>query len=78
MPERSVAVVIARLNRIVEIFRLLVEQFTILETMTPLGFLEFRDYLFPASGFQSLQWRKIEVGVAGSALQLTAAAWRNC
>lgn len=35
--ERSVAVVISRLTRVVEIFRLLVEQFTILETMTPLG-----------------------------------------
>jgi len=32
----------------------------VLETMTPLGFLEFRDYLFPASGFQSLQFRLIE------------------
>ena len=31
-----------------------------METMTPLGFLEFRDYLFPASGFQSLQFRLIE------------------
>lgn len=55
MPEREVGVVIARLTRVVEIFRLLVEQFTILETMTPLGFLEFRDYLFPASGFQSVR-----------------------
>jgi tryptophan 2,3-dioxygenase len=54
VPEREVGVVIVRLTRVVEIFRLLVEQFTILETMTPLGFLEFRDYLFPASGFQSV------------------------
>lgn len=51
-------VVIARLTRVVEIFRLLVEQFTILETMTPLGFLEFRDYLFPASGFQSVRKKR--------------------
>ena len=43
VPERDVGTVISRLNRVVEIFRLLVEQFTILETMTPLGFLEFRD-----------------------------------
>ena len=63
VPERSVGTVIARLNRVVEIMRLLVDQFTILETMTPLGFLEFRDYLFPASGFQSIQWRKIEVSL---------------
>ena len=59
VPERSVAQVIGRLTRVGEIFRLLVDQFTILETMSPLGFLEFRDYLFPASGFQSLQWRKV-------------------
>lgn len=63
VPERSVGTVISRLTRVVEIFRLLVEQFTILETMTPMGFLEFRDYLFPASGFQSLQWRTIEQGL---------------
>jgi tryptophan 2,3-dioxygenase len=33
----------------------------VLETMSPLDFLEFRDYLFPASGFQSFQFRAIEV-----------------
>ena len=32
----------------------------VLETMSPLDFLSFRDYLYPASGFQSLQWRVIE------------------
>ena len=32
----------------------------ILETMTPLDFMEFREYLCPASGFQSLQFRLIE------------------
>jgi len=32
----------------------------ILETMTPLDFMEFRDYLAPSSGFQSLQFRLIE------------------
>lgn len=32
----------------------------ILETMTPLDFMEFRCYLKPASGFQSLQFRLIE------------------
>lgn len=32
----------------------------ILETMTPLDFMEFRDYLCPASGFQSLQFRLLE------------------
>lgn len=32
----------------------------ILETMTPLDFMDFRDYLSPASGFQSLQFRLME------------------
>lgn len=40
--------------------QLLVEQVMILETMTPLDFMEFRSYLRPASGFQSLQFRLIE------------------
>jgi tryptophan 2,3-dioxygenase len=31
-----------------------------METMTTLDFMEFRDYLVPASGFQSLQFRLIE------------------
>lgn len=40
--------------------QLLVDQVTILETMTPLDFMAFRDYLSPASGFQSLQFRLLE------------------
>lgn len=36
------------------------DQVTILETMTPLDFMAFRDYLCPASGFQSLQFRLLE------------------
>lgn len=40
--------------------QLLVDQVMILETMTPLDFMEFRNYLSPASGFQSLQFRLIE------------------
>lgn len=42
------------------IIQLLVDQVPILETMTPLDFMEFRNYLAPASGFQSLQFRLIE------------------
>jgi tryptophan 2,3-dioxygenase len=48
------------LVRVVEIERLLVNQIHILETMTPLNFLGFRDQLNPASGFQSMQFREIE------------------
>jgi len=49
-----------RLNRVVKILDLLNEQVSILDTMTPLDFLEFRNLLIPSSGFQSLQFRLIE------------------
>ncbi|XP_043669022.1 tryptophan 2,3-dioxygenase isoform X1 [Vespula pensylvanica] len=52
--------ILRRLNRIVLILKLLVDQVSILETMTPLDFMAFRDYLCPASGFQSLQFRLLE------------------
>ncbi len=48
------------LRRVVEIEKLLVTQIHILETMTPINFLGFRDELNPASGFQSMQFREIE------------------
>ncbi|HZS05735.1 MAG TPA: tryptophan 2,3-dioxygenase family protein [Blastocatellia bacterium] len=48
------------LRRSTEIARVLVEQFTILETMLPTHFLAFRGRLRPASGFQSEQFREIE------------------
>jgi tryptophan 2,3-dioxygenase len=46
--------------RVVEIEKLLVQQIHVLETMTPINFLAFRDHLNPASGFQSMQFREIE------------------
>jgi tryptophan 2,3-dioxygenase len=58
--ERSVGVAVARLERVVEIQKLLIDQLRVLETMTPLDFLEFRDLLIPASGFQSVQFRLLE------------------
>ena len=48
------------MRRVVEIEKLLVSQIHILETMTPINFLGFRDELNPASGFQSMQFREIE------------------
>src|SRR2546429_1933514 len=48
------------LHRVVEIEKLLLTQIHILETMSPINFLEFRDQLNPASGFQSMQFREIE------------------
>ncbi|HEX6089881.1 MAG TPA: tryptophan 2,3-dioxygenase family protein [Gemmatimonadales bacterium] len=48
------------LRRCHEIQRVLVAQVAVLETMTPMDFLAFRDHLMPASGFQSAQFREIE------------------
>lgn len=48
------------LRRCCEIERVLVAQIDVLETMTPMDFLAFRDHLYPASGFQSSQFREIE------------------
>ena len=45
--------VVHRLSRCVTILRVLVHQIDIMETMTPMDFLDFRDLLRPASGFQS-------------------------
>lgn len=60
MDEREIAVAVARLERIIEIQRLLIDQINVMETMTAMDFLDFRQYLFPASGFQSLQFRVVE------------------
>ena len=48
------------LRSIISIERILVTQIHLLETMAPIGFLEFRDKLNPASGFQSMQFRELE------------------
>ena len=48
------------LNRMHVIERVLVQQIDVLETMTPQDFLEFRQRLAPASGFQSVQFRELE------------------
>jgi tryptophan 2,3-dioxygenase len=60
IPEKDMGLAASRLERIITIQRHINGQIDVLETMTPLDFLEFRDYLYPASGFQSFQWRKIE------------------
>ncbi len=58
--EKDMGEVVSRLMRITKIQRLFLDQLDVLETMTPLDFLEFRDVLIPASGFQSVQFRLIE------------------
>jgi len=61
--ETDIGIAISRLDRIVKIQKILVDQIDIIETMTPLDFLDFRNYLLPASGFQSFQFRQLEVSL---------------
>ena len=51
---------VQKLKRIGKILELINQQVSVLETMTALDFLEFRNVLLPASGFQSKQFRLIE------------------
>ncbi|XP_030882380.1 tryptophan 2,3-dioxygenase isoform X2 [Leptonychotes weddellii] len=66
--ERNMLKVVTRMHRVAVILKLLVQQFSVLETMTALDFNDFREYLSPASGFQSLQFRLLEnkIGVLQS------------
>jgi tryptophan 2,3-dioxygenase len=48
------------LSRVKQIQMQLFEQWVVLETLTPSEYLQFRDVLGPASGFQSAQYREIE------------------
>ncbi len=48
------------LSRVGHIQRMLFEQWSVLETMTPNEYLEFRDSLGKSSGFQSFQYRALE------------------
>ncbi len=59
--EQNLGKIIHRLKRITSIQQVLLDQLTVIETMTPLDFLDFRDYLIPASGFQSIQFKEIEI-----------------
>lgn len=58
----------AHLRRIGEIEELLLDHLRVLESMSPEGFLLFRDPLDPASGFQSFQFRAIEFLSGGGRL----------
>ncbi len=68
--ELDLAVTLVRTDRLVETFkifarvghvqRLLFEQWAVLETMTPSEYVQFRDALGKASGFQSYQYRALE------------------
>lgn len=43
-----------------QVLRQLTEQWSVLETLTPSEYMEFRPVLGPSSGFQSLQYRTME------------------
>ena len=58
--DRDLSAAVHASERVVRILQLVVSQIDVLETMTPMDFLEFRDLLVPASGFQSEQFRLIE------------------
>ncbi|GHG64529.1 hypothetical protein GCM10010919_11140 [Alishewanella longhuensis] len=55
--------IVHKLKRIISIQQLLNQQIAVLETMTPQDFMAFRDYLVPASGFQSIQFKMLEIGL---------------
>lgn len=61
VPEEDIPRACAFLDRSAELFKHLTNQFSVIETMTPLQFLAFRDELIPASGFQSWQFRELEI-----------------
>lgn len=60
VPSTALSVINSRIERVTTIQQILIDQIQVMETMTTLDFMEFRDYLVPASGFQSLQFRLIE------------------
>ncbi len=59
--EETIPHVVQHLRRVNTILRHCVAQFEIMETLTPQGFLDFRDKIVPASGFQSFQMREVEI-----------------
>ena len=58
--ENNTPTALATLKRILTILKTLVAQIDVLETITPLDFLSFRDRLEAGSGFQSYQFRELE------------------
>ena len=59
--EAAIPQVVRHLERVGEIFRLLADQWKVMETLSPQDFLAFRDRLGTSSGFESWQMREMEV-----------------
>jgi tryptophan 2,3-dioxygenase len=61
LPNHDLGTIHSKLERIKKIQSVISGHLDVLETMTPMDFLEFRNLLIPASGFQSVQFREIEI-----------------
>ena len=59
----DMSTVVHRMKRVIKILEVAVHQISIMETMTPLDFLDFRDILRPASGFQRVQFKFVEASL---------------
>jgi tryptophan 2,3-dioxygenase len=61
VPDMAMASAVRSLRRVITIFEQATAHFRVVETLTTRDYLEFRDRLIPASGFQSAQLREIEI-----------------
>lgn len=61
VPDQRLASAARSFRRVITIFEQAIHHFRVMETLTTRDYLEFRDQLIPASGFQSAQLREIEV-----------------
>ncbi|MFT7518433.1 MAG: tryptophan 2,3-dioxygenase [Kiritimatiellia bacterium] len=59
--ENTIPFVVHHMRRVIEILNVSQQHWSVVETLTPLDFLDFRDKLTPASGFQSYQIRVLEI-----------------
>ena len=58
--EEKLPMAVHHMDRIIEVFKLMSQQWRVMETLDPQDFLNFRDGLGTASGFESLQMREME------------------
>lgn len=61
--DEQLTIVVHRMKRVNKIQALINDQIQIMETMTPQDFLQFRNFLVPASGGQSIQFKLIEASL---------------
>ncbi len=61
VPEPELAVAARGLDRVLRIFRSAIQHWEVVESLDTRDYLDFRERLFPASGFQSAQLRELEI-----------------